>query len=159
MSASQDCRPGMSAPANRPEDAESRSYYWEAVQDSKDADGVSWWQSLPELSLGLLDATGVSTGDPIIDVGAGWSTLVDHLVESGYRRLTAIDLSATRAATVRGRIEDTGKHVVLDVADVLDFHPGDASPCGATAPCSTCSPNSTTTGRYSSVPCNRPATS
>ncbi len=95
VSASQDCRRGVSAPANHPEDAESRSYYWEAVHDSKDADGVSWWQSLP-----------------------------DHLVESGDRDLTAIDLSATALTTVRGRIGDAVKHVVLDVADVHDFHPG-----------------------------------
>lgn len=40
-SASQDCRHGVSAPAHRPEDAESRSSYWEGVHDSKEADGVS----------------------------------------------------------------------------------------------------------------------
>lgn len=114
----------MSVTGPRPEDAESRSSFWEGVHDSKDVDGVSWWQSVPELSLGLVDETGVSTGEPILDVGAGWSTLVDHLVERGYRDLTAIDLSATALATVRGRIGDSGKDVVLDVADVLDFHPG-----------------------------------
>ncbi len=67
---------------------------------------------------------GSDHGGPIIDVGAGLSTPIDHLVESGYRDLTAIDLSATALALVRGRIGDAGKHVVLDVADVLDFHPG-----------------------------------
>lgn len=114
----------MSAPAHRPEDAESRSSFWEGVHDSKDVDGVSWWQSVPDLSLGLVEETGVSAGEPIIDVGAGWSTLVDHLVERGHRDLTAIDLSATALATVRDRIGDAGKDVVLNVADVLDFHPG-----------------------------------
>lgn len=34
-------------------------------------------------------------------------------MERGYRDLTAIDLSATALATVRGRIGDDGKHVVL----------------------------------------------
>ncbi len=47
----------MSAAAHRPEDAESRSYCWEGVHDSKNTDGVSWWQSLPEVSLGLVDET------------------------------------------------------------------------------------------------------
>ncbi len=114
----------MSATASRPEDAESRSSFWEGVHDSKEVDGVSWWQSVPELSLGLVDETGVATSAPIIDVGAGWSTLVDHLVDRGYTDLTAIDLSATALATVRERIGEQGQHVVLDVADVLDFHPG-----------------------------------
>ena len=41
VSASQDCRRGMSAPAHRPEDAESGNYYWDGVHESKAADGVS----------------------------------------------------------------------------------------------------------------------
>jgi SAM-dependent methyltransferase len=108
----------------RPDDAESRSTFWEGVHDSKDVDGVSWWQSVPELSLGLVDESGVRVDQPIIDVGAGWSTLIDHLVERGYRDLTAIDLSATALQTVRDRLGPAGDHVVLDVADVLDFRPG-----------------------------------
>lgn len=108
----------------RPEDAESRSSFWQGVHDSLDVDGVSWWQSVPELSLGLVDETGVGHDGPIIDVGAGWSTLIDHLVERGYHDLTAIDLSATALATVRERIGQAGMGVVLEVADVLDFRPG-----------------------------------
>ena len=114
----------MSATESRPEDAESRSAFWEGVHDSKDVDGVSWWQSVPELSLGLVDETGLGLDEAIIDVGAGWSTLIDHLVERGYRDLTAIDLSATALQTVRDRIGAAGEHVVLEVADVLDFNPG-----------------------------------
>ncbi len=87
-------------------------------------DGVSWWQSVPELSLGLVDATGIEVSDPVIDVGAGWSTLVDHLCERGYRDLTAIDLSATALATVRDRLGPDSDHVVLHVADVLDLDRG-----------------------------------
>jgi SAM-dependent methyltransferase len=98
--------------------------FWEGVHDSKDIDGVSWWQSVPELSLGLVEQTKVEQADPIIDVGAGWSTLVDHLVERGYRDLTAIDLSTTALDTVRARLGPAGDDVVLQVADVLDLHPG-----------------------------------
>jgi cyclopropane fatty-acyl-phospholipid synthase-like methyltransferase len=108
----------------RPGDAGERSDFWEGVHDSKDVDGVSWWQSVPELSLGLVDSTALGREEPIIDVGAGWSTLVDHLVERGYRDLTAIDLSATALRTVRERLGADGDDVTLDVADVLDFRPG-----------------------------------
>ncbi len=108
----------------RPADTGSRQDFWEGVHDSKDVDGVSWWQSVPELSLGLVDATGIGRDEPVLDVGAGWSTLVDHLLERGYTDLTAIDLSATALQTVRDRLGDAGRHVVLDVADVLDLDPG-----------------------------------
>ena len=108
----------------RPVDADSRSRFWEDVHSGKDVDGVSWWQSVPGLSLGLVDSTGVGCGEPIIDVGAGWSTLVDHLVERGYQDLTAIDLSMTALSEVRERLGLAGEKVILEVADVLDLRPG-----------------------------------
>lgn len=114
----------MSSIGSPPHDAESRGSFWEAVHDSKEVDGVSWWQSVPELSLGLVDETGVGKDEAIIDVGAGWSTLIDHLVDRGYRDLSAIDLSATALTTVRDRIAEAGEHVRLEVADVLDYAPG-----------------------------------
>ncbi len=112
----------MSGPV-RPADPAGRQDFWEGVHDSKDVDGVSWWQSVPDLSLGLVDQAGVGLDQPIIDVGAGWSTLVDHLLERGFRDLTAIDLSTTALQTVRDRIGEAGTQVVLDVADVLDLRP------------------------------------
>ena len=69
-------------------------------------------------------ATGIDVSDPVLDVGAGWSTLVDHLCESGYRDLTAIDLSAAALATVRERLGPANDHVALEVADVLDLDKG-----------------------------------
>lgn len=105
----------------RPADAEARKDFWEGVHDGKDLDAVSWWQSVPELSLGLVDATEVGREQPVIDVGAGWSTLVDHLLERGYRDLTAIDLSVSALQRVRERLGPAGADVVLDVADVLDL--------------------------------------
>lgn len=108
---------------SRPEDAAARLDFWEGVHDGKEVDGVSWWQSVPDLSLGLVDATEVGKEQPVIDVGAGWSTLVDHLLARGYSDLTAIDLSISALNTVRERLGPEGEDVVLQVADVLDFRP------------------------------------
>lgn len=119
-----DHRTDRPAPPRRPEDPAARSEFWETVHDSKDVDGVSWWQSVPELSLGLVDAALIDPADPVIDVGAGWSTLVDHLLERGYRDLTAVDLSITALNTVRERLGPAGADVVLQVADVLDLRMG-----------------------------------
>ena len=110
--------------ADRPENSDTRRDFWEGVHDGKAVDAVSWWQSVPELSLGLVDQAGVDRDAAIIDVGAGWSTLVDHLYGLGYRDLTAIDLSATALKTVRDRLGPAGAGVRLELADVLDL-PGD----------------------------------
>ena len=116
----------MTAPTpSRPADAAGRSDFWEGVHDSsKDLDGVSWWQSVPDLSLGLVGETGIALEEPVLDVGAGWSTLVDHLLARGFRDLTAVDLSTTALRTVRDRIGAAGADVVLQVADVLDLDLG-----------------------------------
>jgi SAM-dependent methyltransferase len=113
----------MDTSTTRPVDAAQRSAFWQDVHTGHDVDGVSWWQSVPELSLSLVDATGVGVDRPIIDVGAGWSTLVDHLLGLGYTDLTAIDLSTTALQVVRDRLGPAGDAVVLQMADVLDLHP------------------------------------
>jgi cyclopropane fatty-acyl-phospholipid synthase-like methyltransferase len=107
--------------ADRPEDSDSRREFWEGVHDGKAVDAVSWWQSVPELSLGLVDQAGLDHAAAVIDVGAGWSTLVDHLLDRGYRDLTAIDLSATALQTVRDRLGPAGAEVRLELADVLNL--------------------------------------
>ncbi len=108
----------------RPEDADGRRTYWEDVHNGKPVDGVSWWQSVPALSLDLVDKADLRHDAPVIDVGAGWSTLVDHLVERGYTDLTAVDLSISALTAVRDRLGPAGSDVILTVADVLDLNMG-----------------------------------
>jgi SAM-dependent methyltransferase len=109
---------------DRPVDHDARSEFWDDVHRTKDVDGVSWWQSVPGLSLGLVDRAGIGHADGVIDVGAGWSTLVDHLLERGYDDLTAIDLSTAALQTVRDRVGEAGAGIRLQVADVLDLDLG-----------------------------------
>ncbi|MDQ3485513.1 MAG: class I SAM-dependent methyltransferase [Actinomycetota bacterium] len=109
---------------SRPDDAESRLSFWEDVHGGKHVDEVSWWQSVPDLSLDLVDKAGIERGDGVIDVGAGWSTLVDFLIERGFTDVSAIDLSASALKTVRERLGPEGDGVVLEVADVLDLDMG-----------------------------------
>jgi SAM-dependent methyltransferase len=109
---------------DHPTVASSRSAYWEQVHHGKAVDAVSWWQSVPELSLSLVDQASLAQDAPVIDVGAGWSTRVDHLRDRGYTDLTAVDLSPTALDTVRERVGPDAGGVTLEVADVLDLHLG-----------------------------------
>lgn len=79
-------------------------HHWEGVHESKDPDQASWWETEPTRSLRLIEASGVSRGDPFIDVGAGASTLVDHMLAAGYRDLTVLDLSGAALERVRARL-------------------------------------------------------
>lgn len=108
----------------RPVDGVQRADFWERVHTHKEPVGVSWWQAVPGLSLDLVDRSGVVQADPVVDVGGGWSTLVDHLLERGFTDLTVVDLSATALATVRARLGAAGAAVALEQADVLSLDLG-----------------------------------
>lgn len=78
--------------------------HWSQVYQTKAPTEVSWYQTEPTLSLALIKDTGIAPTDPIIDVGAGASTLADHLIGRGYRDLTVLDISAEALATARARL-------------------------------------------------------
>ncbi len=96
----------------------SRKLHWEGVHEAKEPDQVSWWQPRPTRSLRLVEASGVTHGDPIIDVGAGASTLVDHLLAAGYHDITLLDLSGAALRTVRDRLEEQARHIEFVEADL-----------------------------------------
>ncbi|HSC76150.1 MAG TPA: SAM-dependent methyltransferase, partial [Pseudomonadales bacterium] len=71
----------------------SSKEYWEQVYATKPATAVSWYQAEATRSLALIQCIAPSQDASIIDVGGGASTLVDGLLESGYRNLTVLDLA------------------------------------------------------------------
>lgn len=63
------------------------------VYTRKASNEVSWYRPHLEQSLKLIDEAGLTPEAAIMDVGAGASTLVDDLLDRGYRRLSMLDLS------------------------------------------------------------------
>lgn len=98
--------------------------HWDAVYEKKAATEVSWYEPRPEKSLELIQSTGVRSTDPIIDVGAGASLLVDELLAAGYRDLTVLDVSAAALAKLRHRLGSAASaSVTLMHEDVTAFRP------------------------------------
>jgi len=100
-----------------------RKRHWEDVYDSKSATEVSWYQATPERSLALIKDTAISREAPIIDVGGGASTLVDHLVDAGYRDVTVLDVAASALDHARARLAVRATEVDWVISDVLRFQP------------------------------------
>jgi SAM-dependent methyltransferase len=84
---------------------------------------VSWYEPKPAESLALIHDSGVSRDDPVIDVGAGASLLVDELLEAGFRDLTVLDVSAAALARLRERLGTRGQSVSFLESEVTAFHP------------------------------------
>ena len=95
--------------------------HWERVYGSKQSTEVSWYQPKPERSLQLIRDTGISSDTPIIDVGGGASTLVDHLLDDGYLDITVLDIAAGAFEHSRARLGARADTVAWVVADVTQF--------------------------------------
>lgn len=98
-----------------------RQDHWQNVYASRSHTEVSWYQDEPARSLQFITASGVSKGRPIIDVGGGASTLVDHLLERGYSQVTVLDLAAAALQQARDRLGTRASDVDWQVADVTSF--------------------------------------
>jgi SAM-dependent methyltransferase len=102
--------------------------HWEAVYRTKDLTRVSWYQARPDLSLELISRAGVGLDARILDVGAGTSSLVDHLLEAGYRSVGVLDIAVTALDLTRQRLGDRATDVEWFHSSVTDFvspHPWD----------------------------------
>lgn len=80
--------------------------HWQTIYTSKKPDEVSWYQENPALSLKLVRESAPDRSCNIIDVGGGASTLVDHLLTDGFRRITVLDISSEALQKSKARLGD-----------------------------------------------------
>ena len=97
--------------------------HWDSVYQRLDATDMSWYQQDPASSIDLIQATGAGPNSPIVDVGGGASTLVDLLLDHGYRDVTVVDAAANALATARSRLDQRAGLATWIVADLLNWQP------------------------------------
>jgi 2-polyprenyl-3-methyl-5-hydroxy-6-metoxy-1,4-benzoquinol methylase len=91
--------------------------HWQRVYETRSPNDVSWYA--PHLADSLRLIQEVATPEArIIDVGAGASTLVDDLLDLGYRNITALDIASEALAIARRRLGRRGDHVKWLTADI-----------------------------------------
>lgn len=95
----------QSPPPSQPKGQDCDGQAWDRVYASKGAAGVSWFQASPGLSLEWIQALCPDRSTTIIDVGSGASTLVDCLLNQGYRHITLLDCSALALSLTCSRLQ------------------------------------------------------
>jgi trans-aconitate methyltransferase len=95
--------------------------HWNEIYADPASGSLSWFQAKAELSLQFIDAVQLPRDAPIIDVGAGTSSLVDGLLAGGFTDITLLDLSERALETAARRLEPQSVQTI--VGDVTTWRP------------------------------------
>jgi SAM-dependent methyltransferase len=95
-----------------------RRTHWDRVYTTKSEREVSWFEALPEVSLQMLDAAGMTAESCVLDVGGGDSHLVDALTARGLDCLAVLDVSGAALDRARARLGPGARVPVWIEADV-----------------------------------------
>lgn len=95
-----------------------RKDHWERVYTTKAEREVSWFESLPSISLEMLEASGLTAETCVLDVGGGDSRLVDYLAARGLDCLAVLDVSGAALQRAQARLGESAKVPVWIEADV-----------------------------------------
>ncbi len=98
-----------------------RRGHWQGVYGAKAPGEISWFQERPDVSLELIEATGLANDASILDVGAGASTLVDHLIAGGHSSLAVLDISEEALRHAQARLGTDADRVRWIAADVTHW--------------------------------------
>lgn len=102
---------------------DERKQHWERIYHDKSPLEVSWYQTAPSLSLELIRVSGCDPASPLIDVGGGASTLVDHLLDAGFSAVSVLDISSRALAHARQRLGERAGQVQWIASDITGFEP------------------------------------
>ena len=95
--------------------------HWERVYGTKRPTEVSWYAPHLDVSLRIIDEAAPDRDSRIIDVGGGEATLVDDLLDRGYRHLSVLDISATALDVAKARLGERAGAVDWRVGDATAF--------------------------------------
>jgi SAM-dependent methyltransferase len=100
--------------------------HWEKIYREKAPDAVSWYRAHLETSIALIEKAAPQRSASIIDVGGGESTLVDDLLDYGYRNIAVLDVSQTAIDVTKRRLGQTAEFVLWITGDITraDLGPG-----------------------------------
>lgn len=95
--------------------------HWEEAYLTSRPEKLGWYEPHLESSLKWIRELNLGEDASIIDVGGGVSTLVDDLLNYGYRSITVIDLSKTALELAKERLGQRAELVTWLNEDITSF--------------------------------------
>ncbi len=96
----------------------SMKEHWDEIYEALDADELTWYEEIPEPSIKLLSKCHIKKDESILDVGAGASTFIDHLVNQGFSNISATDISEIALNKLKKRLGEKASQVRWIVDDI-----------------------------------------
>ena len=98
-----------------------RARHWNDRYSTTPIERLGWYRAHLERSLEWIDEIDLPRGAPLIDIGAGASTLVDDLLDRGFADITALDVSGKALELARARLGDDAQRISWQVGDVTSM--------------------------------------
>ncbi|MDF1534038.1 MAG: class I SAM-dependent methyltransferase [Methanosarcinaceae archaeon] len=95
----------------------STKEHWNEIYTYLDADELTWYEENPEASISLMSKCDINKNEPVLDVGAGESTFIDHLIDQGFKDIIAIDISEVALNKLKERLGEEKASLVRWIAD------------------------------------------
>ncbi len=93
--------------------------YWNKVYDKNEVNQLGWYENNPEPSIKLIDNCKLNKNARILNVGAGASTLIDSLLENGYKNVIATDISVSSLEKLKNRLGKDNSEKLSWIVDDL----------------------------------------
>lgn len=96
--------------------------FWDNIYETKEENGVSWYQEMPKLSLETILSLNLPRHAAIIDVGGGRSKLAESLHKNSFQDITVLDISKTALEKLRQALDEKipGHHIETISSDIRD---------------------------------------
>ena len=91
--------------------------HWNKVYSSNDMTSLGWYEDIPKPSLDLIAKCGLTKEAKILDVGSGATTLIDNLIQQGYKNIIALDISAIALDKLKSRLSKENSEFIQWVVD------------------------------------------
>ena len=93
--------------------------HWESVYSNSSLEKLGWYESRSGPSLKLIELSKLGKDASILNVGAGATTMVDELIELGYRNIIANDISRKALEELQLRLGSEKSSLVRWIIDDL----------------------------------------
>ncbi|HQU32082.1 MAG: class I SAM-dependent methyltransferase [Planctomycetia bacterium] len=96
---------------------------WQLIYQTKVPSDLSWYQPIPQQSMEFVRSTCLPPDSPILDVGGGTSTFVDHLLAAGFTDITVLDLVPAALVEAEVRLGAAACRVHWIAEDITAWRP------------------------------------